>query len=385
MDWLDLSPLRPPRVSRARRGPVWPGCLVHMATVPSPLAVAVASGGENGSRRAPLPFVSAHGVRLHSAIPSQASEDRTSDPYSVGAWGRGLAVSSSWPAKNVTFPLEAHVDIVFRREAPRLQDSVPGGPCGTCGPAYQQHGFGAVGKENIGEAFGPRDCDHFISQPGHSHVPQREMPSGQSGQLAWLDNQQSWLDWADISLDPLPPDGKPLEVAEGTSGGGIDLDIALDGADQAVPDLESEPYSADIEQARWGSDPAFRKGEFVPRGDQLSEREVASIWEGYVATSLKPFVNVRGSSISPRQVIIVGHHPSDAAGFHGIKPPPGGTRRSLPAPVPGSMHPKRIENDNITSTSTSTIAVPRRGPLPPFRGGRKRPMPPRIRPFALPY
>jgi hypothetical protein len=287
------------------------------------------------------------------------------------------AVPLPRPARNnVTFPLKAHVDIPFHRGHPRAQETVPGDPWEMRGPTYHQHGLHAVAKENINDPCQPRDGEE-ASALEPSSVARGEMPSSRRReQLAWLDEQRSWLEWADISL---PKDGKPpKEESEGEA----NLDVALSAADQAVPDLDSAPYADDLEPARWGSDPAFSSSKFVPKTDQLSEREVTSIWEEYVATSLKPFANVLGSPIPPNQLLIVGNHYADL-GFPEVE---SATGRIRWAPLPDTKGPKSIQGaEDVDSSMPPPSTVVRRGPLQPFRGGRKKPMPPRMRPFGSEY
>ena len=168
-------------------------------------------------------------------------------------------------------------------------------------PPGHPQGFHAMAKENRDDTFRPRKSDGPAT--ALSSVAQRDMRPGQRGQLGWLDEQRSWLEWADISF---PEAGKSPGEEPGEDE--INLDIALSVADQAIPDLDSTPYEDDMEPARWGSDPAFTTSKYVPRADQLSEGEVTSIWTDYISTSLKPFVHVLGAKTPPNQPLIVGNH-----------------------------------------------------------------------------
>ena len=306
---------------------------------------------------------------VHPAIPSQRLANRPYHP-ALELTGRGPAVPLPLPAQNVTFPLEAHVDIFFRQGHPRLQTTVPDAPCETRVPPGHHHGFHAVAKENQDDAFQPRSTDGSVT--ALSSVAQRDMP-GQRGQLAWLDEQRSWLEWAEISFPEAgrSPSEKPRDHE-------INLDIALSSADPAIPDLDSALFADDMERARWGSDPAFTTSKYVPPADQLSEGEVTSIWKEYVATSLKPFVDVNGSNTPPNQVLIVGNHNVDL-GFREVEA--GSTTISRALPTSFSVSKKAKSTLGLQSSPS----VVKREPLPPYRGGRKRPMPPRIRPFEQEY
>lgn len=327
------------------------------------------------SRRGPR-IVSVDVVYHTTTIPSQRAEMRATSTLELT--GRDPAVPLSGPAQNATFPLKAHVDIPFHRGHPRGQETVPGDPRESRGPTCHQPRLHVVAKENtcINEPCRPQGWEE-ASALEPSSVAQSQMPtSRQREQSTWLDEQRSWLEWADISL---PKDGTPpKEEFEGEA----NLDVALSAADQAVPDLVSEPYTDDLEPARWGSDPAFSSSKFVPKADQLSEREVTSIWEEYVATSLKPFANVLGSPIPPNQLLIVGNHNADL-GFPEVESATGRIRWT---PLVDTKRPKSVQSARgVDSSMPPPATVVRRGPLQPFRGGRKKPMPPRIRPFGSEY
>ena len=300
-------------------------------------------------------------------LPSQHTGRLTSHIYAVlEAAGTDPAVPSL-PSNHVTFPLEAHVNISSRRGHPRLQESVPDNPWQTPLPSIRGRGTNGVGKMNIDEGCQPR------SQPRSAIVPrdvvQAEISSSQQGHWAWLDQQQSWLDWAEISFE------KATDSASDESGDEINRNLALSKADQPMPDLESTAYSEDLAQARcqWGSDPAFTANNFIPPATQLSETEVTSIWNEYVIASLKPVVNALSANPPANHPLIVGNHDLDIDDVESASSRISG---SLPIPFAADTNrPRNPENVN------SSVTTGKRPPPPPFRGGRKRPMPPRVRPW----
>lgn len=245
-------------------------------------------------------------------LPSQATEERPANRRYSALECAGRFPTVPHPSDCVTFHLEEPDDIGPPRGHPFLQRCLPDSPWHTRPPPVQQHGFHAVRKENRDEAFQPRNYEAAaIVRRG---VVQSERHSVQHEQWPWLDQQQSWLDWAEISL---PQAGSSID---NDSGDEINLNLALSTADQAIPDLDSSLYADDLEQGRWGSDPVFAANKFVPPADQLSERGVTSIWKEYVVTSLKPLVNVLGLNQYANQLLIVGNHNVDL-GFDVVESP----------------------------------------------------------------
>ncbi|KIN07170.1 hypothetical protein OIDMADRAFT_47076 [Oidiodendron maius Zn] len=306
---------------------------------------------------------------VHAALPllpSQHTGRLASHIYAVlEAAGSDPAVPSL-PSRHVTFPLEAHVNISSRRDHPCLQESVPDNPWQTHLPSIRGRGTHGVGKMNIDEGCQPRSRPHSAIAP--RDVVQAGISSSQQGQhWAWLDQQQSWLDWAEISFE------KAADSSSDESGDEINRNLALSKADQPMPDLESTAYSEDLAQARyqWGSDPAFTANNFIPPAAQLSETEITSIWNEYVISSLKP-VNALSANPPANHPLIVGNHDLDIDDVESASSRISG---SLPSPVADTNRPRNPENVN------SSVTTGKRQPLQPFRGGRKRPMPPRVRPW----
>lgn len=298
----------------------------------------------------------------HPVLPSQRSGRLGNQLYaSLESTGSDPAVPLS--SRCATFPLEASVDISPLRGYPRLQVGVPGGPWHSLPPTGHQRGFHASGNE----VFQPRDWELGVPEPNIQGplLEQSEIPSRHQGQGTWLDEQQSWLDWADISF---PQAGQtPSE----DSGHEVNLDVALSSADDAILNLDSTAYADHMDRARWGSDPAFAASAFTPPADQLSEREVSSIWTEYVMTSLKPAVNLLGTNIPANQLLIVGNNSHDLD-FDDAGPQDTAAGRIFPGFFSGSNRHKHI--DGLTSRPPIAQKVPPR----PFRAGRKRPMPPRM-------
>lgn len=262
------------------------------------------------------------------------------------------------PSHCVTFPLEASVNTSSVRGHPRLQAVVPDEPWLTPLSTGHQRGFHAGGNEE----FQPRDWELGVSDISRS-IPAEQ--SNESAQHTWLDQQESWLDWAEISF---PQAG---QLSSDQPEEEFNLNVALSGADPAIPDLDSTLYSAHQEQARWGSDPAFKNEVFTPPSDQLSETEVTSIWKDYVVVSLKPVVNMLGYNMPVNQPLIVGNNEHDVE-FNAAEPHNIAVAHTLPISFSDSKRLKHIDD------FTPPTAIAQREPLPPFPAGRKRPMPPRI-------
>lgn len=301
-------------------------------------------------------------------LPSQHTGRLASHIYAMlEAAGSDPAVPSL-PSHHVTFPLEAHVNISSRRGHPRWQESVPVNPWQTHLPSIRGRGTHGVGKMNIDEGGQPRSRPRSAIDP--RDVVQAEISSSQQGHLAWLDQQQSWLDWAEISFE------KATDSSSDESGDEINRNQALSKADQPMPDLDSTAYSEDLAETRcqWGSDPAFTANNFIPPAAQLSETEVTSIWNEYAIASLKPVVNALSANLPANHPLIVGNHDLDID-LCDVESASSRISGSLPSPYADTNRPRNPENVN------SSVTTGKRQPLRPFRGGRKRPMPPRVRPW----
>jgi hypothetical protein len=317
-----------------------------------------------GRVRSLTPTVKSRGTpfRLHSPCCPRCNTRRLANHlYAVlETAGNDPALPSSLPSQRVTFPLEAHGDISHHRDHPCLQEAVPDDPWRTETPSIHEHGS-LVGKKDIDKAFQSRNWERSAIEL-RDVAAEREIPAKQQQRSSWLDQQQSWLDWAEISF------ARSSASSSDGSEDELNINVALQTADQPMPDLDSTAY---LVHARWGSDPAFTADNFMPPVTQLSETEVTGIWKEYVAASLKPVFNVLGANPPENQLLIVGNHDRDHEQDEVRK------------------HIRSFQSSNVDSSQAESLSFPftatERKPLRPFRGGRKKPMPPRVRPWLEQY